>query len=533
MSGLAGTLPLARLALRRDRITVLVWVLAITAGAVGIGYTMGQAYPRQAQRAMQVVAGERNPALVFLFSKLHGDSIGALTAWRYGLWGAILAALMSIFVVVRHTRADEDAGRAELVGSAAIGRRAPLSAALGLVVAANVLLAGLVTSGLVLVGLPGAGAAALALSMGVCGVTFASIAAFTAQVASDAQGARGIALGALGAAYLLQAVGDSATTPRLSWLSWLSPLGWTEHVQPFARERWWVLALPAGAAAITGVAAYMLADRRDHGAGLLPTRPGRAGASGLLSGVFGLGWRLQRGRLAGWVAAFGFAGTIFGAAGKGIRSLLGGSPEVRDVLNRFGGQAAFTNAYLAAIVLLTGMVAAAYAVSAVLQLRSEETGGLAEPVLATATGRLRWALSHVGMAVAGTAALLAGAGLAIGLGYGLRAGDLGSEVQRLLVAALAQLPASLALAGVAVMLLGVLPRACVGVGWATVVAVLAVKLFGAMLRFPQWVLDISPFTHVPRLPGGVAHATALLWLSLIALGLMVIGLGALRRRDLA
>ena len=70
----------------------------------------------------------------FLYGRLYGDSLGAVTAWRYGIWAAIFAALMAIFLVVRHTRADEEAGRLELVGSAAVGRLAALTAALGVAV---------------------------------------------------------------------------------------------------------------------------------------------------------------------------------------------------------------------------------------------------------------------------------------------------------------------------------------------------------------------------------------------------------------
>jgi len=172
-------------------------------------------------------------------------------------------------------------------------------------------------------------------------------------------------------------------------------------------------------------------------------------------------------------------------------------------------------------------------VSAVLRLRSDETSGLAEPVLATAVDRFRWGLSHVMIAVAGAAALLASAGLAIGLGYGLRAGDVGTEVPKLLGAALAQLPASLALAGLAVALFGLIPQACVGGGWAAVAACLLVLLLGPLLRFPQWIIDMSPFTHVPKLPGGVLHVAPLLWLSLAAVALAAAGLGAFRQRDVS
>jgi len=532
VTGLASTGPLTRLALRRDWFMMLAWVLVTTAGVAGVAYWLGQLYPTAAKRDVLASAAGTNPALVFLYSKLYGDSIGALTAWRYGVWAAIFAALMSIFVVIRNTRADEEAGRLELVGSAAVGRHAPLTAALAVAVAGNALLAMLVTAGLVLAGQPAGGSAALALAAAAAGVAFGCVAALAAQMAAGARTARGIALGALGAAYLLRAVADTASTAPLTWLTWLSPLGWTEQVRPFAGQRWWALALPAAVAAALGAAAYLAAARRDHGAGLLPDRPGRAQASALLRGVFGLAWRLELTGLAGWIAGFLFMGAIFGAAGKGIGSVLGSSSLLRNEFTRIGGQTAITNAYLAAVVMLTGLIAAAYATSVALRLRTEETTGLAEPVLATAAGRLRWALSRVTIAVTGTAVLLTGAGLAIGLGYGLRAGNAGGAVTAMLGAALAQLPAALAVAGVAVLLFGVLPRACVGIGWAAVAATLLMKVFGELLRIPQWAMDISPFTHVPRLPGGAVSAAPEVWLSLAAVTLAAVGLGALRLRDI-
>lgn len=531
MSGFTGTWPLARLALRRDRIMLLAWAYVITAGVAGTGYAFKTLYPTQAQRTLLADAGGTNPALVFLYSKLYGDSVGALTAWRYGVWATIFAALMSVFVVVRHTRADEETGRIELIGSTVVGRQAPLSAAVAVAGLGNLVIAVLVSVALIVVGLPAGGSVAIAFAICAGGVAFACIAALAAQVAGGARAARGVALGVVGAAYLLRAVGDSASSAALSRLSWLSPLGWSELVRPFAGERWWVLALPAGLALAAGGAAYALASSRDLGAGLLPDRPGRPQASALLSGVFGLAWRLQGAALAGWVASFGFTGLIFGAAGKGIGSVLDSSSQLRNLFARLGDQSAITNAYLAAVVTLAGLVVAAYAVSAVLRLRGDETSGLAEPVLATAVSRLRWVLSHVTVAVTGAAALLASAGLAIGLGYGLRAGDVGAEVPRLLGAALAQLPASLAVAGLAVALFGVIPRACVGGSWAAVAASLLVLLLGPLLRLPQWIMDISPFTHVPKLPGGTLHTAPLAWLSLTALALAAAGLGAFRLRD--
>jgi ABC-2 type transport system permease protein len=215
--------------------------------------------------------------------------------------------------------------------------------------------------------------------------------------------------------------------------------------------------------------------------------------------------------------------------------VFGTSPALEREFTRLGGQAAITNADLAALIPLAGLVVAAYATSVVLRLRAEETGDQAEPVLATATGRVRWALSHiaVAVAVAGAALLLAAAGVAAGLGYGLRAGSAGTQVARMTGEAMAQLPSALVLASVAVFFFfGLLPRAAVAGAWTAVGLAVAIALFGQVLQLSHWVMGISPFTHAPRRPGGTVSAAPRVWLCLIALALTMAGLAGLRRRDI-
>jgi ABC-2 type transport system permease protein len=533
--GLTGTRELARLAVRRDRIGLAAAVYVITAAVAGTAYAFKKLYPTEAGRAALAAAGGSNPALRFLYGRLDGDSIGSLTAWRYGVWAGIFAALLAIFVVIRHTRADEEAGRLELVGSAVVGRQAALVAALATAAAPLVVVTALLCVALPLVGLPAAGSAALALGIGGCGLAFTGIAAVAAQLTSSARTARGIALGVLGVAFVLRGVGDSAGAAGPSWLSWASPLAWIQLARPFTALKPWVLALPLAVAALGTGLAFALAARRDQGAGLLPDRPGRPAASAALRGPFGLAWRLQRGALLGWAVGYAFTFAACGAAAKGIGQLFGTSSALEHEFTRIGGlgaQAAITNAYLAALMLLAGLVAAAYAVSVVLRLRAEETGGLAEPILATATGRVRWALSHVTVAVGGAALLLAVAGVATGLGYGLRAGPLGTLVSRMVGAAMGQLPSVLVLAAVAICLLGLLPGASVPGAWTALGLVVLINLFGQALQLSHWVLDISPFTHAPRLPGGTVNAAPLLWLCALALAASVAGLAGLRRRDI-
>jgi ABC-2 type transport system permease protein len=529
---LTGTGELAKLSLRRDRIMLPAWLYVVIIGVAANAYTFSKLYKTASSRAALVASGQSNPALLFLYGRLNGDSVGALTAWRYGVWAALFAVLMSIFLVIRHTRGDEEAGRLELIGSAQIGRQAPLASAVAVAVVANVVLTAAICVILPLLGLPAAGSAALALAIGSCGLAFTGVSAVAAQLSSGARAARGIAIVVLGVAFMTRAVGDSAGANGPSWLTWVLPLGWTETLRPFADERWWVLSLPLVVFAAGTWLAFELSARRDQGAGLLPDRPGRPAATALLRGPLSLAWRLQWGSLAAWAAGYAVLFAVCGAAAQGIGSLAGTSSALQKEFTRIGGASVIVDAYLGSLMLLAGLIAAAYGVSAVLRLRTEETGDRADPVLSGAVGRVRWGLSHLVVAFAGVLVLMAVAGVATGLGYGLRAGGAGHQVASLLETGLAQVPAVLVIVGITVLAFGLLPDACTAVGWTALGLAVLVNIFGAALQLSHWVLDISPFTHAPRLPGGTVAAAPLIWLCAIAAVLVVTGLSGLRRRDI-
>jgi ABC-2 type transport system permease protein len=544
ISSLTSTPALVKLALRRDRIMLPIWLYVVVIGVCLNAYSLGRLYKTPSARAQLVSSAQSNPALLFLYGRLNGTSVGALAAWRYGVWGALFAALMTIFIVIRHTRGDEEAGRLELIGSARVGRQAPLVAALEVAALANVVLTVALCVVLPILGLPAAGSAALALAIGTCGLAFVGVSAVAAQLTAGARAARGLAIAVLGVSFLARAIGDSAGVRGPTWLTWVLPLGWTEMVRPFGAARWWVLALAIAVFGAGAGLAVALAARRDHGAGLLPDRPGRPEASVALRGVQSLAWRLQVDSLAGWAAGFAVLFAVCGAAAQGIGQLVGTSSALRNEFTRLGGQQDIVNAYLAGLMLLAGLVAGAYAVSTVLRLRAEETDGRADPILSGTPGRIRWGFSHMLVAAVGSAALLAVGGVATGLGYGLRAsGDpagngsaaitVGGEVLRMLGAGIAELPAVLVIAGVAAAAFGLLPQACVAISWTAVGLAVALNIFGQTAQVSHWVVDISPFAHVPRLPGGPVYAQSLIWLCVAALALGAVALAGLRHRDIA
>ncbi len=527
---LAGAGSLAKLALRRDRIFLAIWLYALVASVAATTYSYRGLYQTGAERASLAASIGNNPSFLALSGPVYGDSLGALIIWKVGLFVAVGAGLLGIFAVIRHTRADEEAGRLELVGATVVGRFAALAAALTVTMGACLLIGLLIAVVQIAFRQPAAGSLAFGAATAAAGCMFAGVAAVSAQLSESARTARGMAISVLGVAYLLRAVGDPA--PALSWLSWLSPLGWIERVQPYAGARWWLLLVCAAVTVLLAAAAMALASRRDLGAGLVPARPGRADAARWLRSPPALTWRLQRAGLAGWVLGFAVSAVVLGAAAKGIGTTLNSSPQARAGILRMGGHTGLVNAYLAIEFSLLSVVAAAFGVATALRLHGDEAEGRAEVMLAGPVSRVHWAAAQVVLAMGGIALLMAVAGLCSALGDGARTGSIGAEAGRQVGAALAQAPAAWVMAGLAVALFGLAPRVTVPAAW-TVLAVLGLlDLLGRSLGLSQWLLDLTPFTHVPTLPGGTFRATPLAWLSVLAAGLTAAGLAAFRRRDL-
>ncbi|GAA3507844.1 ABC transporter permease [Actinomadura keratinilytica] len=529
---LVGTGAMVRLILRRDRVVLPIWVLLSAVMPAAFLASFEGLFPTEADRLQYARTSGTSPTFLALYGPLHGTDPGALAAQRAGLL-PVIVGLICALTVIRHTRAEEEAGRRELLGATVLGRGAGLAAALLVAMGASAVLGALAAAALAARDVSAAGAAALGLQLTMAGCVFAAVAGVAAQVAEGAGAARGLSVAALGGAFAVRMAADVGGEGNgLQWLSWLSPLGWGVRLAPFGDERWWVLLLGAALVAAPVAAAAALSGRRDVGAGVLPPSLGPAEAPAALSGPFGLAWRLHGRPLYGWLVGLAALGVAFGGVADGVGDLVKENPGLEEIVTRLGGRTAITDAYLASAMGLLGVFAAGYAVSAVLRMRAEEASLRAEPVLATAVGRLRWQAAHLLFPLLGPAAALAFAGAAAGLVHGLNSGDPGGWPPRVTVAALAQLPAVWTVGAEAVALFGVAPRVAAA-SWGAYGAVVVISLFGPTLRMDQWVRDVSPFDHIPELPGGEFTATPLIWLAAVAAVLTAAGMGGFRRRDMS
>jgi ABC-2 type transport system permease protein len=431
--------------------------------------------------------------------------------------------LMGMFLVGRHTRGDEELERTELLRATVLGRNAPVTAALVVAVGAVAVVGVLITLVMLSQDLPAAGSVAYGAAMAGFGIVFACVTAVTAQVTEHNRTSYGLAGALLGGAYIVRAVGDIGTGS----LTWLSPMGWAQGVRPYAGERWWPLALLAGASVLLVAGAFALLGRRDLGGGLVAPRPGPPEASPWLGRPAGLVLRLQRASLVAWTAGLASIGVAYGSVGQDVRDLLGDNADLEAMIAQAGGD--LTNSFFATAMLLTALIGSGFAVASALRLRGEETGGTAEQLLATAMSRWRWYGAHLAMAAGGTVVVLAAAGFAMGLAYGLSIDDL-SAVPELTGAAVAFAPAVWVLIGIGLALFGVAPRAAAA-AWGALAVCFVIGLFGQLLELPSWVVDVSPFQHVPSMPADGFAALPLVVLTLVAVGLAGLGVAGYQRRD--
>src|SRR6185437_2130037 len=481
-SPLTGVPSLLRLALRRDRIRLSIWIAVLPLMMVYAPNAVKLAYPEDAQRLARVNL-LKTPAGMMLGGPMFGRNetdLGVMMANELVLTLIVAASILAITSVIRHTRAEEESGIAELVMSSVVGRYARTFAALILVGGVNAVLAITMTLAMASTGFRIVDTAAMCLGVTGVAMAFGAVAAVTAQLWRQARTARGAAMATVAVAALVRGIGDVINNSG-SALSWFSPIAWAQQMRAFVDLRWWPFAmLVALTIALMALAAW-LESRRQYDDGVIPSTGERPNARPI-NGVFGLHLTLQRGQTIGWTIGLFLGGLAFGSMTKSLLDAAKDNPLLARVLTAQGTDGVYTTMtqFLAA-------AATAYVVSAVLRVYSDEESGLGEAVLAGAVSRWRWLLTAVASALVGSTVLMLFAGLGNGLGAGLTLGEAGTVV-KLTLAGLAYVPAMAVLAGVAALAVAVRHA---WIGWLAVTFVV-VSLYLGALRLPRWLIDLSP-----------------------------------------
>ncbi|TCC66539.1 multidrug ABC transporter permease [Kribbella pittospori] len=504
------------------------WVMLISALSASSVLAYAWIFPDPADRASLATALGGNPALSLIFGPARDlTTSDGFNAWRAGQLGAFFAGLMSILIVVRNSRADEDSGQAELIASGVLARQSRLAVAVFMAAIASVALG--VVCFLLTIACGGGITATLILSatFTASGLMFAGLAAVTAQLGSDARTASSLAIAILGICYVVRGYID--TSGASDWATWLTPLGWLEKTGPATDNNPWPLLLCLALAVVLVAAAFVLQGRRDFGQGLIASRPGPAEA-GIVGTVWGLAFRLNRGSLIAWLIAFAGLGLVFGNLATSIGDIVADNPAMAGIIASGATSTdELTFAFLVTILQIIAIIAAVMGVQVILRIYAEEIDYRVEPLLAGSLRRHTYLASNVLVALAGSAVALLVAG--VGLGLVASARDDAVAVGDVVRQALVTIPAVWVLIGLAVATVGAAPTRRL-VAWLGIVATFGLTILGPTFNLPDWALDISPLRHVPNVTAASPDWTGLAWLCGIAVLFTTIGFVGYRRRDI-
>ena len=316
----------------------------------------------------------------------------------WAAFGYVVVALMGMFLVGRHTRADEENGRTELLRAAVLGRNAPVTAVLVVAAAAFAVLGALIALSLHEPGPPHRGLGRLRRGDGrVRPDVRRRHRGDRAGHRAQPHRARAPPARCSAASYVIRAIGDIGD----GTLSWLSPMGWARG--------------PGRSPASAGGRCCSSPGRRwswsawptrcwtsaTSAAGWCRPAPAPPTASPALTRPLGFAVRLQRGTVIAWAAALALTGVAYGSVGKDVGDLIGDNDAFEDIIAQAGGS--LTDSFFTTSLLMLALITGGFAVSSALRLRGEETGGRAEVLLATARVARPWAASHLAVALGGSA----------------------------------------------------------------------------------------------------------------------------------
>lgn len=525
--------------LRRDWLQLVLWIgsaaLLASASYAGVANSFGTAQDRQGL----LVAAIANPVILLFRGLPSGADEGAFIAFLIVPFLSMLAAFMSSFLAVRHTRMDEETGRAELVGGTPAGRMLPTVVTIVHGLVANLVFALLVALALIAAGLAAAGSFVVGAAAGVVGVFFLGLGLFAAQFLRTSRGANTVSVTVLLVTYLLAGIGNALGTPsddlqrmESSWLTWLSPFGWAENSRAFSDDNLWPLVLCTLVGIALAIGAVALQSIRDVGSSFLAERTGRVDAHPALRSTTSLIWRLAAGSIIGWAIGGALSGLLSTTLASIVEDVGADNPALEAIIQQIAREGSIEQGVLTTFFVMIGILAACAGVQTVARARQEETHGTAEIVLATPIDRVRWLADFVLVGFAAIVITLA-AGLA-GASVGIAANGGDADLYRsAATAALGQVAAATVFLAVTALVFVLVPRATIAVGWGIIVLAAILGLFGPIFGLPEQVTWLSPVAAAPVPVGDGVEMNGLWWLLGAIVAATVGALGLMRRRELA
>ncbi len=494
--------------------------------ANAIGYR--DSYPNVADRMRLVTAFADNKAARIFYGAGHDlVTVGGYTAWRAGGLLAIFAGLFGIFAAARAMRADEDAGRTELVLAGALTRSGQIRAVLVGIALTLAALWTATTVGALVGGLALGGSCYLGLVLLTVAMVYVGVGAVANQVLPTRRGALGASAAVLGVDFLLRVVAD--TTDAFS-LHWVSPLGWAEEMRAFSGSHALVVLLPLVTTVLLLSLAVVLYARRDLGHAYVAPHDTARPRLGLLSSPFRLALRLDRTAIATWALSIAVFAFVVGTVAKSVEDL-DLHRELREQIEKIGGiDITRASGYVGLTFLIFVFAIGLFVCGQMSAVRDEESSHRLETLLSLPYGRTQWLGGRIALIVGAGVVTGVGAGLGAGLGVLVTGGDM--TFAQGLEAGVNLLPAMVLFVGVGVAALAFAPRVGVGLLYAFVVVTFVWDLFGALLSFPDWLLDVSPFHHIAPAPAKSIAVVSAIAMLVVGIGAALVGTARFGRRDL-
>lgn len=516
-----------RLNLRLRRWFLTIWFLALWAFLAVFPPAYQNYYPTSADREVFLTGMQRNSGMVAMWGPLDAPaSLGQIVMWEAGSMMIILGSVMAVLLMVGVHRRSEALGLTELQLSTGIARAAPARAAIVSTAIASLILgagstAVLAASGTYVEEMPLDGALASGAVIALTAFGSAVLAHLVLLFVGNAAALTRAALFTIAASFVLRSLADSE---GWDWLNWVSPLGWKTHVRPYVDNDWTALTIIA-LICVAGATALLLAERRrEYGAALvqipslLPSRTRRIQGPLHLAGV------LYRATIGAWVAVIAGLNGFFIALTGSLTEWMEAEESVGKIFDDIFGGGDMKTEFIYYILKLMGILIATMGVQILVSYRSAEVDRTVD--LQRSTGLRRW-IPHAAatvLAVLGILAATVGAHVGGAVGLWTQETTVADDYQSLLTATWSQLAPSLLLAGIAVLLVGWVPR-FIHLAWAPVVVAAILTLFGPVLNAPQWLIDLSPFEYVDQ--WGAQGA-----MGIGAVALIVLGLVGSQRRDI-
>jgi ABC-2 type transport system permease protein len=517
-----GTGTLFKLFLRRDRFLLPFWVTL----PVVLGMIVAGTFTAMAGQGMDRVLNEfdKDPLVSAILGPVMSfDLLGAIV-WRGASQLALVLAIGSLLTVIRHTRVDEETGRSELIRAYEVGPYASLTAALILTIIGNLVSGVLIALSIIALGGSAAGSFVFGATMSVIGCFFAGIGALGVQFRENSGSARGIGMVVVGLGIMMMILNNMLGGDTI--LKWLIPMAWQRVTRPFAGNYGWGLLYFVVMAGIPIVISYVLSNRRDLGAGVLPSRPGPREGAPNFSSPLALAWRLHKKSFFGWLMGTLVYIVAFSAISPGLSQ----SGGISGWLSSLGGtdwakQAGLGYVFISIAIYLVSIVVAVYGMTAVLRIKKEENEGRAELLIDKQVSRMRWMSSHLIVAALCSAALLVAMGIAGGLTYGFVTGDLSNGFWNIFTMNVSKIPPVWILLSFTALIYGLWPR-ITSLSWIVWLGFILLEL-GWEAQIVDWTwLGISPFSYA-HYTIDISSMPMLPMLYLLAISAFLTGIGLL------